>query len=135
MATAKELKRIKRITAARRRAGEQVFTDDEIEKANLERPPPEAASAHAKPPRPQKLSSPTSGYIDLVGSQDGELSPFAPTPKEVRQWMDMMYLEPTANHLALSPNASMDSTTDSSGSWMLVGGCGAMPRAPSGSSC
>ena len=42
VATTKELKRIRKATAARRRAGEEVFTDEELEAANLAPPPPDA---------------------------------------------------------------------------------------------
>ena len=52
MATAKDIKRIKKQTAARRRAGdEHVYTDDEIDAANLDLPP----DADAKP-KSKKLS-------------------------------------------------------------------------------
>lgn len=107
-ATSKELKRIKKATATRRRNGEDVFTDDELEAANLE--PPVAASAKAA----AKKLSPKVSSVDSSQSD----------------W-DLMYLEPLpgSSPVATSPDKSFDSD----GSWMLAGPGAVIQRVPSSS--
>ena len=48
VATAKDIKRIRKVVRERRRSGEEVFTDDELEAANFERPPNDARFPHVR---------------------------------------------------------------------------------------
>ena len=143
VATTKQVKRIKKATAARRRAGEDVFTDDELDAANLA-PPPEGYTKAplAKLSRPKRHTTGTTrGAVQGLQSADGVVLT-DPTANEVRQWLGLMYLDPpqdASSSRGFSPStydtslASGNDSMDSAGSWMLVGGGSLVARVPSGS--
>jgi len=110
VATAKEMRRIKRMTAQRRRAGEQIFTDDEMESANLAPPPEPIAKPKAKP----KARQPARCYVSPM----------------VVPSIGLMYLDPP--EVSEVSQGSTSATDDSDTSWMLVGGS-IVARSPSGS--
>lgn len=94
LATPKEVKRIKKAAAARRRSGEECLTEDEADAANLMLP---------------ELKSKVK-----ADNVRGQVAPTeeAPPAGEIREWMSLIGTEP-------SPYSSMDSL-DSSGSGVVV---------------
>jgi hypothetical protein len=152
VATAKEVKRIKKATASRRRAGETVTTDDELESANLTRAPPDSCDLET-----QKEAKPTHGKVKngvpmtpaktahiikaaaaaaTRGGMTGSPEPISPSSRDLAA-SDLMYLEPPTPWMVTPGGASLDGNTassSSSGSWMLVQPSG-MSRGASSTSC
>jgi len=120
VATTKETKRLRKAIARRRRAGEaDVFTDDELDKANLVLPPPATTK-----PRAPTTNWPPRATIRASGSTKGaalsRLSSSSMASSVDSSW-DLMYLEPQSG---VDPVASIDSSEQwfSDDSWMMSGG-------------
>ena len=130
--TTKMLKRIKKATAARRRAGEDVNTDDEMDVANFTLPPREDQ------PSPYKKKH-TDKIMGKMGAQSPMMS--ATLSPATLQWGNM-YLDPshhTPMPWAATPTSSHSpsvvSSNLSSGSWMLEHPTGTISRNDSSTSC
>jgi len=140
VATSKELKRIKKAVAMRRRAGEEdVFTDDELEKVGLKKvglkPPQNKTKSKealtgewpARPamihPAPSTRNTRNDRHSPPLASSSSTTSSLDCSSKG-GDW-DVMYLEPL---IGLSPVKSLDSSRDSwepatsHDSWMTSGG-------------
>jgi len=123
VATIKELKRIKKAVASRRRAGEDVYTEDELDAANLELAPEIAA-------KPKRSREKING--GKKGAPSGPTSVLTLSSLPPKSEWDLMYLEPPAG--GSSPVKSFDSSEHwSNGSWMFAGGGTVVARVPSGS--
>lgn len=140
VATTKELKRIKKSTSARRRSGEECFTDDELEVKNLVAPPPPEAPMATVPVKSAGKTGGTKASPRLVPTSDGKIikklqvcaavdlalesdsegmsSVVVPSVESLRDWMglgpsDDMYVHPNPGYLE---RTSQDSSSGSSGS-------------------
>jgi len=123
VATAKELKRVKKAIAMRRRAGEaDVFTDDELGAANLEPPPgkmkPKASTGNW-PKRPMIQQAPSKGRNSPVASSSSNGSSIDGTSKG-GVW-DLMYLEPQ-NGISTVKSLDTSEYALSDDSWVMSGG-------------
>lgn len=126
MATSKELKRLKKAIAIRRRAGEaDIYTDDELDKANLDPPTNKATKPKAPttdwPPRATIQPAAARPVKRGTSSQASSSSNSSSIDSTKGEWEQIMYLEPTTG---VSPVKSLDSSEPwlSDESWMTSGG-------------
>lgn len=86
VATSKEIKRIKKATRRRRRSGEECFTDDEVESANLSLPPePDPEERRAADKLIQCAATDLALESDIEGARGG----VKPSMSELCDWMGL----------------------------------------------
>lgn len=86
VATSKEIKRVQKTVRRRRRSGEECFTDDELESANLTKPPePDPAERRAA----EKLIRCAAVDLALESDVEGTRSCEAPTAADLCDWMGL----------------------------------------------
>lgn len=88
VATSKEIKRIKKMTRRRRRSGEECFTDEEVESANLSLPPEPEPEVLAERRAADKLIQCAATDLALESDTEGAHG-IAPSMSELCDWMGL----------------------------------------------